>query len=114
MCCRFCAGAAVALMLCRVIVCHFVHQIIAIVRVQAGEYPAGGKRHQAHQHKGVAKGVVQAVALVQMAKALQQQSADGDAKADGQLLVYPHQAAAAAGLAAAQIGNGEGVHAGKL
>lgn len=48
------------------------------------------------------------------AEALQQQGADGDAKTDGQLLINAHQTAAAAGLMVAQIGDGQGVHAGKL
>ncbi len=45
---------------------------------------------------------------------LQDKRAERNAEADGELLVDRHQAVAAAGLVRAQVGDGQGVHGGKL
>ena len=71
--------------------------LVAVVVMQAGEDPAGQEGDATHQHEGVAESRVYVLGAT-VAEQVQQQGADGDAEADGQLLVDRHQATAAGGL----------------
>ena len=91
-----------------------VYEVVAVAGMQAGEYPAGGEGDAANDEEGVAEGGVDLCGWQRLAELVEQERAEGDAEADGQLLVNSEQAVAAAGLQGAQVGNGERVHGGVL
>ena len=92
-----------------------MHKVVAVTGVQAGKYPACAEGDAADEQEGVAEGAVDVFAVgMGGAEQVEQQGAECDAEADGQLLVDGDEAAAAAGLQGAQVGNCDGVHGGVL
>ncbi len=92
----------------------FLGQIVAVFFMQATKHQARGHGGEAQNHKGDSKGRVGVAHPGLLIKKAQAGRANGNAKTDGQLLIYSHEAIATAGLMGPKVGQRDRVHGGKL
>ena len=91
-------------------------QIISISEMQASKNQAWKYRQAANNQKSIAEGIVNFVldeADITLKK-LQNDQSKSHPKSDRQLLVDRYQGISAAGMIAAQVGDGDRIHRGKL